>query len=105
MIRKILFFIGLACLLLAIADLVLWIVIATPEKSFEEAVNEYISLFPNFIRNPITLTLLNILLLLMAIGCFIFSIQKNSRSFFKRLCYVLIILSGVLAYWNLFSLM
>ena len=103
--RKILFFAGLLCLLLAIADLVVWIIIATPEKSFGTAVSDYVSLFPKFIANPVTLTLLNILFLLMAIGFFIFSIQKITSLSFRRVCYILIILSGILAGWNLFSLM
>jgi len=106
MIKKLLFIIGLIILIFVIIDLVVWIKIATQEeKSFDEVVNEYMSLYPKFIVDSITLTLLHILLLLIAIGCFIFAIQKNSSSFFKKLCYVLIILSGILAFWNLFSLM
>jgi uncharacterized membrane protein len=105
MIKRFAFITGLLFLLIAITNFVVWFIIATSAKSFDEAVNDYINLYPKFIENPITLTLLNILLLAMAIGCFIFSIQKNSSSFFKRLCYGLIILSGILAFWNLFSLM
>ena len=104
--RKILFFFGLLCLLLAIADMVTWIIVSAPsEKSFEAVVAEYTSLFPKPIADPVKLTFLNILLLLAAGICFIFSYQKTNIVFYKKFCLVLIVFSGFLAFWNLFSLM
>jgi len=103
--RGVLFFIGLVCLSIAIVDLLVWIIIATPEKSFDEAVNEYVKLFPKFIVNPLTLTLLDILLLLIAIGCFVYAKIKSNNKGFNIVSLILIILSGILACWNIFSLM
>jgi len=104
--RKILFFIGLICLLMAIADMVTWIIISSQsEKSFEAVVAEYISLFPTPLADPVKLTFLNILLLLIAVICFIYSKEKSNNVFYKKFCLVLIVFSGVLAFWNLFSLM
>jgi hypothetical protein len=104
--KGILFFIGLVCLLLAIANIVVWIVIsAQSEKSFEAVVAEYVGLFPALLANPITLTFLNILLLSIAILCFVYSKARSNQALFKKTCVVLIIFSGILAFWNLFSLM
>jgi len=96
----------LILLIVAITDLVLWIVIANPEeKSFDDAVAEYIGLYPQIIADPIKLTLLNMIFLSIAIGCFIFSMAKTKSSGMRKLCYVLIVISGVFILWNLFSLM
>ena len=104
--RGILFFIGLLCLLLVIANIVAWIVIsAQSEKSFEAVVAEYVSLFPRFLASAIELTLLNVLLSSVAIICFVYSKAKSNDSVFKNVCLGLIIFSGVLAAWNLFSSM
>ena len=97
---------GLGCLLLAIADIVTWIIVsAQAEKSFETVVAEYVGLFPRALANPIKLTLLNIFLLLIAISCFIYSKSNSNNSLFKKACLVLSIFSGILAGWNLFTLM
>jgi len=104
--RKFFFIAGLVFLLIGIADNVLWIIISAPEAiSFDASVKEYISLYPKFLASPIKLTFLNIILFLIAIGCFILSANKSNRAYFRRTCYVLIVLSGILAFWNLFSLM
>ena len=104
--KKIYFIAGLIFLLASIADLVVWIVVSAPEeKSFDAAVNDYIGLYPKYLADPIKLTLLNIILSLMAIGCFLISIRYSYNLYFKRVCYGLIIFSGFLAFWNLFSLM
>lgn len=104
--RSLVFIVGFSLMLLAIADMAAWIIIANgSNKNFEETVAEYLSLFPDFIANAVVLTILNILLFLIAIVCFVYSKQKTNKASFKILYLVLIIFSSVLAFWNLFSLM
>ena len=104
--RKFFFFIGFVFLLAVIVNIVLWIAIsASGMNSFEDSVKEYMSFYPSFLAEPVRLTVINILLLLISIACFIMSSKGSTSSFFKTLCYVLIVLSSILAFWNLFSLM
>lgn len=104
--RKISFFIGFVLLLAVIVNIVLWIAItASGTNSFEDSVKEYMSFYPSFLAEPVRLTIINILLLLISIACFIRSSKGSTSSFFKTLCNVLIVLSSILAFWNLFSLM
>jgi len=103
---KIIFFIGSLLLILAAANIVTWIIISDqPQKNFEAVVKEYVSLFPGFLANPIILTLLNIFMLLFAIVCFIYSKTHSNNTLFKKTCLALSIFSGILAGWNLFTLM
>ena len=106
MARKFSFVVGFVLLMAVVLNLVLWIAVSSSgTHSFEESVKEYISFFPSLLANPGRLTLINILLLLISIVCFVISARRSNNSFFKTLCYVLIVLSGILAFWNLFSLM
>ena len=101
-----LFTIGLLCLMLATANILIWIIISTQQDiNFDGAVSKYVNLFPELIAKPIILTFLNILLLSIAIICFVYFKMKSNNAFFKKVCITLIILSGILAFWNLFSLM
>jgi hypothetical protein len=105
MLKRIIFFAGLFFLFLVIADMVLWIVISSREKSFNDSVRRYLSLFPTFLANSLTLTLLNIFFAGLAILCFMMIKKNSSNSVFVKICNGLIILTGLLAFWNLFSLM
>ncbi len=104
--RKIFFVAAVFFLLLAMADIVLWIIISSDySKSFETVVDEYVSLFPKIIATPKILTVLNILSLGIVICFFVLSRNKSKSEKFKKICLGLIIFSGILGFWNVFSLM
>lgn len=98
--------IGILLLAVGIIDLILWFVAAANDKkSFEETLTDYLSNFPVGLRNPINLTLINVVLFGLSIIFFVFAIKYTNREFYRRFLYALIVLSGLLAFWNLFSLM
>ena len=87
----------------AVADMALWIVTATGnDDSFEQTLANYLSYFPEWLQNPQLLTLINIALLALAGGLF-FKSMKNPK--LKIAGTTFLIISGVLAMWNVFSLM
>ena len=98
-----LFYIGLLPFIIAVANMTLWIVTATQEHAtFEETVNAYLSHFPEWLQNPQLLTLINIVLLALAGSLFFKSMKKPKL---KIAGTTFLVFSGVLAMWNVFSLM
>lgn len=90
-IKNILYGIAIFLLLITIADMVLWFIDCARYEGFEAIKQAYHSRFPQFLRGHYTLTLI-----------FIFCVQMN---FLKKLSLGLAIFSGLLLYWNVFSLM
>jgi hypothetical protein len=101
-IKNILYGIAIFLLLITIADMVLWFIDCARYEGFEAIKQAYHSRFPQFLRGHYTLTLINILCLSVATLIFIFCVQMN---FLKKLSLGLAIFSGLLLYWNVFSLM
>ena len=98
-----LFYIAFIPFFVAVADMALWIVTATGnDDSFEQTLANYLSYFPEWLQNPQLLTLINIVLLALAGGLF-FKSMKNPK--LKIAGTTFLIISGVLAMWNMFSLM
>jgi hypothetical protein len=86
--------------------MILWIRIAiNEEKSFETTLNEYLSNYPAWLRKPAHTIALKLVLGGIAIICFVFAIKYTHKNLIRNLLYFLIILSGILVFWNLFSLM
>ncbi|GGB78364.1 hypothetical protein GCM10007424_18100 [Flavobacterium suaedae] len=98
-----LFYIGLLPFVIAVANMTLWIVTTTSEHAtFEETVNDYLSYFPEMLQNATLLTLLNVMFLALAGGLF----YKSMKSITLRTpAKILAIVSAVLLFWNVFSLM
>lgn len=94
----------IAVLLLAIviADTAYWIYVTTQYDSFEETLAAYLNVFPEALRNPFWLTVLDIWLL--GVSLFIF-MQAAKANYLKLLSIVFAALSGVLCVWRIFSLM
>lgn len=98
-----LFYIGLLLFFVAVADMTLWIVTTTHKHAtFEETVDDYLSYFPEMLQNATLLTMLNIMFLALAGGLF----YKSMKSIkLRTAAKILAILSAVLLFWNVFSLM
>ncbi len=105
--RNIVFYIlGSIILSFIITDMILWIIISSDNsKSFSEEVKEHLSYWPRFIKTPVQSTLIKIALGGISIVLFIGGYVKSKKKFLKRLGLVLIILAGVLTYWEFFSLL
>ncbi len=102
--NKIVFFIiALVLFSLVVLDLYWWITISTaPMQSFQQAKDEYLSVFPKVIRDARLITLFNILFLCTA--AFLFYQVKTAPGF-KTISLALFFMSLLLMAWQLFSLM
>lgn len=102
--NRILYFLtGLLLLSIAAYFMTLWIIVAGDETiSFEQTKQQYHAMLPAFLRGRFTLELFNISLLTIASYLFYKCIKAN---FLKKISWVVFVLSLLLAYWNLFSLM
>ena len=97
------FIIGLVFLLFVIGDLALWIQVSSDmSKPFEEAVIEYKSYFPEFLDSRYGITLLNMAFLAIAILLF-FVAKSNPR--LTIICKVCIVVSSLLQFWQIWTLM
>ena len=97
---------GVALLLLVMYDMVLWIrVYIQEQKNFTEAVKEYVAIFPGFIHNALQITIINLIAAGLSIFFFIMAKKDSKMGLYKKSIYVLVTISGVLGFWNLFSLM
>lgn len=97
------FIIALVLLLFVIGDLVLWIQVSSDmSKSFEEAVIVYKSYFPDFLDSRYGITLLNMAFL--AIAIFLFLVAKSDQRL-TTICKVCIVLSSLLQFWQIWTLM
>ena len=101
-VKIILYSLALLCLFTTIADMVLWFKVCAQYDSFEETKQAYLSYFPVSLRGQYTLTLINCGMLAVSVLVFANSIRIR---FLKTISFVLTILSGILFYWQLFSLM
>ncbi|WP_330442475.1 hypothetical protein [Flavobacterium sp. C4GT6] len=101
-VKIILYSLGLVCLFTTIADMVLWFKACAQYEGFEETKQAYLSYFPLSLRGDYTLTLINCGMLAVSVLVFANSIRIG---FLKTVSFVLTILSGILFYWQLFSLM
>ncbi|WP_294733886.1 hypothetical protein [uncultured Flavobacterium sp.] len=102
--KSVLFFcLAFIPLFIVVANMTLWIVTATGNNdTFEQTRANYLSHFPEWLQNPILLTLIDIALLAIAGGLFFYS-MKNLK--LKIPAAIFLIFSAILAAWNLFSLM
>ena len=80
----------------------LWIKIATRPIGFETALTEYLSYFPELIRDGRLITYIRVIILSVSVGLFIFLVNK---SFLKIFTIVLLVIGAILLFWSLFSLM
>ncbi len=102
--NRILYFLtGLLLLSIAAYFMTLWIIVAGDETiSFEQTKAEYYELLPTFLRKRVLFGFFKISLLSIAAFLFYKCIKAN---FLKKISWVVFVLSLLLAYWNLFSLM
>jgi len=93
-----------ACVLLAIgiAEMVRWFIITAKDISFDAMKNEYMAVLPGFLQNVVLHTFLLILCFTGAIVLFLQVKNEKSLAFIAKGG---AILSAVLAFWQLFSLM
>lgn len=96
------FLIATVLLLLCVTDMVWWFTITDKDISFEAMKVEYLSIFPAFLQHAGLLTLVLIVFLVTAAMLFMQSRKEKSLKFVANGG---MILSFVLAFWQLFSLM
>jgi hypothetical protein len=86
---------------LVFADIIRWMVISTSAAGFQEAQQEFYSLYPQWLRNNIS-TWLMILMLVTSAILFQRERRKTGRSIVLK---TLFIISVILACWLLFTMM
>lgn len=96
------FLIATLLLLLCITDMVWWFTITDQDISFEAMKTEYLSIFPAFLQHAGLLTWILIVVLVSAAVLFMQSRREKGLKFAANGG---MILSFVLAFWQLFSLM
>ncbi len=74
----------------------------TKYTEFEETKAAYLNLFPEFIANAFFLTIIDIIIL--GIAVIIFSEFKKA-GYLKKMSKILMIISSILCGWSIFSLM
>lgn len=101
-VKNILLFIAILLTTLVIVNLCWWLKIATSTEGFENAVETYLNVFPDFMQSPTFITLLNLLFTALPIGICIYLI--NIR-FQIVMSIIVFILSTVAFAWNLWTMM
>lgn len=96
------YMVAVVLLSLVIADTAYWIYITTQYDGFEATLAAYLSVFPEALRNPFWLTVLDIWFL--GVSLFIFT-QSISANYLKGLSVLFAALSGLLLAWRIFTLM
>jgi hypothetical protein len=86
---------------LVFADIIRWMVISTTATGFQEAQQEFYSLYPQWLRNSSS-TWIMILMLVTAAILFQYERRKTGRSLVLK---TLFIFSVILACWLLFTMM
>ena len=96
------FLIATLLLLLCIADMVWWFNITSYDLSFEEMKLKYVSIFPPFLQH---IGLLTVILIVFLVGAALLFMQSRKENGLKFVASGGMILSFVLAFCQLFSLM
>lgn len=96
------FLIATVLLLLCITNIVWWFTVTDQDISFEAMKVEYLSIFPSSLQHAGLLTLILIVCLVTAAILFM---QSRKEKSLKLVANGGMILSFVLAFWQLFSLM
>ena len=97
---------GVLFLSLVIFDVVVWIYFSSnSQKPFEAAVQDYLNFYGGIFENAMIATLRNIIFCILAIICFVLAINSYRESRRHGGLYGLIIFTGLLCAWHLFSLM
>lgn len=101
---KALFYTGLFCCLLVVANVMLWINTATKDLPFDQAKALYLGYFPLFLQNALTLTLLSIGLCGISVWLLSRSLRLSGFSY-RRISTAFIGLDMLLISWLVFTLM
>lgn len=99
---SVIFFIGVVMLTAVLADRVWWFLICSQYTTFEQSKTAYLNSFPNYLQDPYLLTVIDILL--SALAAFLFSHCRKTK-YRERTSRILMILSLILSFWSIFSLM
>ena len=96
------FIIASVLLTVIMVDMIWWFRATDSDNSFEVIKQNYLSVFPGFLQNPLLLTGIAIVFLVIS-GIFFVQTRKGNR--LKIVSTVGFCLSFTLAFWQLFSLM
>lgn len=100
--KSFIYSIAVSLLAISVLNKIYWIYICGQYTEFEETKTAYLSLFPEFLQNAFFLTVIEITALSAAIILFLESIMTG---YLKKTSQILMILSAILCWWNIFSLM
>jgi hypothetical protein len=98
------FYSGLILCVIAVANVLLWIITSVNADTFGQAKTLYLSYFPGLLSNALILTFLNIALCSFSFYLLIRS-QPKLGSLHHQLSLILIVLNAMLISWQLFTLM
>lgn len=98
----VIFFLGVVILTAVLADRAWWFLICSQYTTFKQSKSAYLTSFPNYLQDPYLLTVISIFL--SAVTAFLFS-QCRKAKYRERTSKILMILSLVLCFWSIFSLM
>ncbi|MEE1946510.1 hypothetical protein VRU48_15400 [Pedobacter sp. KR3-3] len=96
------FLIAVVLLLLCITNIAWWFAITDRDISYEAMQATYVSVFPSFLQN---LSLLTWLMFAVLVTAAVLFMQSRKEKSLKLIASSGMILSFVLAFWQLFSLM
>lgn len=88
--------------ILSILDIYWWIRSTSNVDSIDAAMLNYLSVFPTFLKNGITLSYLSILLTIITM---VISSYLLLKKHYRIINIVLIVLNGLILTWHLFGLM
>lgn len=96
------FIIATLLLSIFIVNMIWWFRVTDSDSSFEIVKQNYLSVFPGFLQNPLLPTAIAIIILVIS-G--VFFVQTRHGNGLKKVSTVGFCLSFALAFWQLFSLM
>ena len=100
--EKIAFFIGITLLVLVFIEVCLWIGVSVKYDNFEDSSINYLSYFPEMLRNRILITVVRILFVSISSTMLIYCVNK---SFLKITSAILLCFSFLLFLWSMYTLM
>lgn len=100
--KKLNFIIASLFLTIGIANFIYWFNITAKDISFEEMKAEYAAAFPPFLQN---IFLINVVLIVLLLTAGVLFLQSRAEKGFKIPATIGMVLSFLLSFWLIFSLM
>ena len=96
---------GVLLLEWVVFDLVRWLLICSQTETFQEAVDQYLSFFPDWISKPRTVMVADLAMASCAGICFFIGWRRRSSGLIKKILLSLFVSCLLLCSWLVFSLL